>query len=177
MQFLRAVLHTARTRCDLMTLVLVCAMQYMSQLSSACAVVFIYPNTTTQAAVACLLAGITLAVALRFRPHCDTVSEHVYITGSTLIVLTMFLALLIKAGVNEADTRSQDVYSVLLVLMNVAIIAVALLQVVLAGRTTLFAGRELAVVVAANASSKGVAERTVKSADDCVNEAGVNAPK
>jgi hypothetical protein len=100
------------------------------------AIVFIYPNTATQAAVACVLSVLSLGVVLRFRPHCDAVSEHLYITGSTIIFLSMFLALLIKANVNEADTRSQGAYSAVLVVMNIALLAVALLQIALAGRSS-----------------------------------------
>jgi hypothetical protein len=108
------------------------------------AIVFIYPNTTTQAAVACLLALVSMAVVAAYSPHKEATDKRVYITGSAIIFLSMFLALLIKANVNEADTRSQKAYSALLVLLNVAIVVIALAQMFLAGRASYVAAREQA---------------------------------
>jgi hypothetical protein len=137
------------------------------------AIVFIYPNTATQAAVACVLSVLSLGVVLRFRPHCDTVSEHLYVTGSAIIFLSIFLALLIKANVNEADTRSQGIYSAVLVVMNIALLAVAVLQIALAGRRSVLACGEIKNFTTSVFTSKSKSIRSSKTDD--VNDDG--APK
>jgi hypothetical protein len=99
--------------------------------------VFIFPNTATQAAVACLIAGCSLALVLHFRPYDDKYDHMVYITGCVIIFLSMFLALLTKANVSGGEIRTQRVYGVLLIGMNVAIVMVAIVQIATAGRQTL----------------------------------------
>jgi hypothetical protein len=99
---------------------------------------FIYPNTATQPAVACLIAGCSLCIVLSYRPYRDTLDERAYVSGSVIIVLSMFLALMIKANVSTSENDSSEaVYSVLLILMNAAIILVALYQMFTAGRQTI----------------------------------------
>jgi hypothetical protein len=99
--------------------------------------VFIFPNTATQAAVACLIAGCSLALVLHFRPYDDKFDHMVYITGCVIIFLSMFLALLTKANVSGGELRTQRVYGVLLIGMNVAIVLSAICQLLTAGRQTL----------------------------------------
>jgi hypothetical protein len=99
---------------------------------------FIYPNTATQSAVACLIAGCSLCIVLSYRPYKDTLDERAYVSGSVIIVLSMFLALMIKANVSTSENDSSEaVYSVLLILMNLAIIVVAIWQLLTAGRQTI----------------------------------------
>jgi hypothetical protein len=74
--------------------------------------------------------------------HCSCFSTSfntVYtVTGCVIIFLTMFLSLLIKAGVSDStdSDNSDDVYSILLILLNLAIVVTAIVQLATAGTQT-----------------------------------------
>jgi hypothetical protein len=97
-------------------------------------VVFIFPNSSAQAAVACLFAAFSLAIVLQFKPHADTYDAGVYITGSTIIFLSMFLSLMVKVDISKDDTESQNVFSILLIILNVGMIVATITQVALVGK-------------------------------------------
>eukprot|EP00752_Nemacystus_decipiens_P008150 g7289.t1 len=88
------------------------------------ALVFIAPNTATQAAVACMLAFASLLGFELLRPHLDTVDSWLYRLGCVVIFLSNFLALLIKA--DAAGDRNCEVLGGILVAVNVLLfVAVA----------------------------------------------------
>jgi hypothetical protein len=97
-------------------------------------VVFIFPNSSAQAAVACLFAAFSLAIVLQFKPHADASDAGVYITGSTIIFLSMFLSLMVKVDISEDDAESQHVFSILLIILNVGMIIATIAQVAFVGK-------------------------------------------
>jgi uncharacterized membrane protein YcgQ (UPF0703/DUF1980 family) len=109
------------------------------------AIVFIFPNTAAQAAIASILAVTSLAVTLHYRPYVDTVDRTNYIAGCVVIFLSMFLSLLLEVHANGiSSSEHQDsthLLSVLLILMNVLIVVVAFLQMAVAFRRSVFAVR------------------------------------
>jgi hypothetical protein len=62
-----------------------------------CAVqVFIFPGTAAQAAVACMLAVVSMVVEAKLDPLLDSADAMLYMTGCIIIFLSMFMSLLIR---------------------------------------------------------------------------------
>jgi hypothetical protein len=102
------------------------------------AIVFIAPGTSAQAAIACLLAVISMAVALYCQPHADRLDANIYTTGAMIVFLSMFLSLAIKSNISSEDHQSQKVFAAVLVILNIALLSAALVQIVLVGRRAWF---------------------------------------
>jgi hypothetical protein len=56
------------------------------------AIVFIKPGTRAQVTVACILAMVSLTIALHCRPHADSLDGRIYTVGAMIIFLSMFLS-------------------------------------------------------------------------------------
>jgi hypothetical protein len=72
-------------------------------------VVFIFPGTAAQAAVACMLAAVSMVVEAKFNPLLESTDAMLYMTGCIIIFLSMFMSLLIRG-------ESWCAYSLLLLL-------------------------------------------------------------
>jgi lysylphosphatidylglycerol synthetase-like protein (DUF2156 family) len=107
--------------------------------------VFIAPGTSAQAAIACILAVISMAVALYCHPHADTLDANIYTTGAMIVFLSMFLTLAINSNVSTEDHQSQKAFAVTLVILNVVLLLAAFLQIVLVGRRAWY-GRQTSVL-------------------------------
>jgi hypothetical protein len=59
-------------------------------------VVFIFPGTAAQAAVACMLAAVSMVVEAKFNPLLESTDAMLYMTGCIIIFLSMFMSLLIR---------------------------------------------------------------------------------
>jgi hypothetical protein len=59
-------------------------------------VVFIFPGTAAQAAVACMLAVLSMVVEAKFSPLLESADAMLYMTGCIIIFLSMFMSLLIR---------------------------------------------------------------------------------
>jgi hypothetical protein len=59
-------------------------------------VVFIFPGTAAQAAVACMLAAVSMVVEAKFNPLLESTDAMLYMTGCVIIFLSMFMSLLIR---------------------------------------------------------------------------------
>jgi hypothetical protein len=101
-------------------------------------VVFIYPNTAAQASVACLISVLSLAAAMQCHPYAGAADSLNYVTGCAVVFLTIFLSLLVKFDSSVAERGSANILSGVLILMNVAIICIAVVQMVAACRATAF---------------------------------------
>lgn len=60
--------------------------------------VFILPNSAGQAAVACVLAVLTVAVFALVNPYSDSKDHRAYTLGALAIFLTMFMGLVVKVS-------------------------------------------------------------------------------
>jgi hypothetical protein len=98
------------------------------------AVVLIAPGTSAQAAVSCIFAVLSMAIALYCQPHADTLDAQIYTVGTLIIFLSMFLSLAMKTDVSNETHYSKNVYAVVPVVLNVIMILAAVVQMVLVGR-------------------------------------------
>jgi predicted outer membrane repeat protein len=99
-------------------------------------VVFIYPNSAAQPVIACIMAAISLFVALRFQPHIDSWDGNIYTTGGIVILLSIYLTLLLKVDVSKEQSEDKDLFSMLLIALNIVILVAAASQLYLMGKRT-----------------------------------------
>ncbi|CAM9559605.1 unnamed protein product, partial [Choristocarpus tenellus] len=84
--------------------------------------IFIEPQSAAQAAMACIFAFLSLLGFELLRPHLDTGDSWLYRLGCIIIFFSNFLGLLIKVDVSEEGNVSQEVFGVLLVIVNIALL-------------------------------------------------------
>jgi hypothetical protein len=99
-------------------------------------VVFIFPDSAAQAAVASIFAACCLLVAVHFKPHADVADSGIYFIGGTIIFFSMFLSLMTKVNITQDESQSQDVFAVLLIILNVGMVLAAVAQVAIVGHST-----------------------------------------
>jgi hypothetical protein len=78
-------------------------------------VVFIFPGTAAQAAVACMLAVLSMVVEAKFNPLLESTDAMLYMTGCIIIFLSMFMSLLIRG---EAQCTTCCCYCYYLLVSN-----------------------------------------------------------
>jgi hypothetical protein len=110
------------------------------------AIVFIAPGTAAQAAIACVLAVVSLAIALYFQPHVDPRDGQIYTGGAMIIFLSMFLSLLMKTDVSTETNSSQAAFALVLVVLNIAMVIAAVVQVALVGHRAMASSRQNSVL-------------------------------
>jgi hypothetical protein len=98
------------------------------------AIVFIAPGTAAQAAIACVFAVLSIVIALYCQPHVDALDGQIYTVGAVIIFLSMFLSLAMKAEISNETQYSQNVFGVVLVVLNVVVMLAAVVQMALVGR-------------------------------------------
>ncbi|CAM9825704.1 unnamed protein product [Ectocarpus sp. 8 AP-2014] len=81
--------------------------------------VFLVPDTPGQVAFSCIFAIVSLMVFELLRPHVNNLDRQLYRTGCLVILFTNFLALVIKSGAADKDSRSSAAYSMALVIVNI----------------------------------------------------------
>ena len=77
--------------------------------------VFIYPGSTAQVAIEALLAGVFYSISEILSPFAEPLDAWLYRSGTWVICLSMYLALLVKMDTADEDSRSQDVFAGLLI--------------------------------------------------------------
>eukprot|EP00903_Cladosiphon_okamuranus_P009051 g8653.t1 len=90
--------------------------------------VFILPNSAGQAAVACVLAALTVVVFALVNPYGDDNDHRAYTLGALTIFLTMFMGLAVKVDLADEETESQRVLGLLLIFLTVGLLVVAVLE-------------------------------------------------
>eukprot|EP00611_Tribonema_gayanum_P023781 TRINITY_DN507_c0_g1_i5.p1 TRINITY_DN507_c0_g1~~TRINITY_DN507_c0_g1_i5.p1 ORF type:complete len:835 (-),score=189.38 TRINITY_DN507_c0_g1_i5:172-2676(-) len=88
--------------------------------------IFILPGTTGQSAVASTLAFMAVLLYCSIHPHKLRSDRAIYILGGSIIFLTYFTALLMQS--EWTDSQSESVISILLILLNVALVVAPILQ-------------------------------------------------
>ena len=95
-------------------------------------VVFIYPGSTAQVAIEALLAFVFSSLSEIISPFAEPLDAWLYRSGTWVIFLGMYLALLLKMDATDEDSHSQDVFAGLLIAahggMVLVVIANALLS-------------------------------------------------
>lgn len=82
-------------------------------------VVFIYPGTAAQISTTFLLALFFFAVSEALDPYEDAQDCWVSRFGHLIVLLSMFVALLLKVNVGEEPEIGQDIYGVILTVANI----------------------------------------------------------
>ena len=94
--------------------------------------VFIYPGSTAQVAIEALLAFVFYSISEIMNPFATPLDAWMYRSGTWVIYLSMYLALLLKVDTSDEDSHSQDVFAGLLIAahggMALVVIANALLS-------------------------------------------------
>jgi hypothetical protein len=98
------------------------------------AIVFIAPGTTAQAAISCILAVISMAVAMQCKPHASYLDGYLYIVGALIIFFSMFMSLAMKTDISKETNESQDAFAVVLIIMNAFMIGATIVRIILVGR-------------------------------------------
>jgi len=121
------------------------------------ALVFIAPGTTAQADAACLLAFLTMIVALYVQPHADPLDGMVYYGGCLNIFLSTFLSSAMKADVSKETQDSQKAFDVILILLNIFVLVATVGHMAsIAFRTTGKTKEAAAKLVAGHKNDDGV---------------------
>jgi FlaG/FlaF family flagellin (archaellin) len=81
-----------------------------------------------------MCASCCKCISLYCKPHADVLDGQIYTIGTLIIFLSMFLSLAMKTDVSKEASGSQQAFAVILVLLNVAMILAAVVQMWLVGR-------------------------------------------
>lgn len=87
-------------------------------------VVFILPNTAGQVATSFLIALVFFSVLILLNPYENPSDTWLSRIGHAVVMMSMFVALLLKVDESHDDTFSQDVFGVALVAANCVMILV-----------------------------------------------------
>ncbi|CAN0279849.1 unnamed protein product [Ascophyllum nodosum] len=93
--------------------------------------VFIYPGSTAQVAIELLLAFAFSSISEMLSPFVEPLNAWLYRSGTWVIFLGMFLALLLKMDVADEDDHSQDVFAGLMIAAHVGMILVVIVNSIL----------------------------------------------
>jgi hypothetical protein len=137
-------------------------------------VFFMWSTTATEAAIGCLLAVqlILAAVVLICAPHKDSWDQCAYILGASAIFLTMLMALLIKSGASNFDDTGMIVYGALMIVLCVAVLLFAVLQMAVAERRRYLLKRESSIV--SKAAKSGPTAAVINARDETDTEAPIS---
>ncbi|CAN0520317.1 unnamed protein product, partial [Scytosiphon promiscuus] len=86
-------------------------------------VVFIYPNTAAQVAVALMMAVFFVFLSEGLAPYESRWDAWLSRTGHAIVFTSMYVALLLKVDVSHERASSQSVFEVVLVSAHVCMIA------------------------------------------------------
>ncbi|KAG5185651.1 hypothetical protein JKP88DRAFT_244289 [Tribonema minus] len=97
--------------------------------------VFMWPGTASQGAIACVLAFVTAMIYGWAAPHADRAEATQFMLNAAILFLSMFSALItdpaISAHFSDGHSGSGDVMSALLIGLSAAVLALAALSAVL----------------------------------------------
>jgi hypothetical protein len=79
----------------------------MRRLLLAGVVVLIYPITTAQPAVTCLLAIIAIVIVLWWQPYAALMDTRIYVLGSIIVLFSVLLSVVVKVQ-DSTDLTRQD---------------------------------------------------------------------
>ncbi|KAG5187583.1 hypothetical protein JKP88DRAFT_307130 [Tribonema minus] len=125
------------------------------------ALVFTFPGSPGQSAMACALAIVTLAAYGRAAPHATGADARVYTLGGVILALNMLAALLLASGALAGGAHGANILGALLITLNVALLLAAVAQVLFITRTVVqevsepLRGKSLSAAAAAAAMGEG----------------------
>ena len=92
---------------------------------------FIYPGSTAQVAIEALLAVAFVSISEILRPFNEPLDAWLYRSGTWVIFLSMYLALLLKMDAADDDKRSQDIFAGLLIATHVSMVLIVIANALL----------------------------------------------
>lgn len=93
-------------------------------------VVFVYPNTAGQVAVTFLLALFFSTVMMILDPYANIWDTWLARLGHGIVIISMFVALLLKVDLSGEEVLSQDVFAGVLIVGNCAMILAVVAEAV-----------------------------------------------
>jgi len=102
--------------------------EYCRRIMLTGVVVFVYPDSAAQIAVALMMAIVFFVVFEALAPYDFSFDLWASRTGHAIVVASMFLALLLKVDVSEEQAKSQRAFEAVLVAVNVMIILAGLFE-------------------------------------------------
>ena len=93
--------------------------------------VFIYPGSTAQVAIEVLLAFVFFSLSEILSPFAEPLDAWLYRSGTWVIVLSMYLALLLKMDTADEDSHSQDIFAGLLIAAHGCMVLVVITNTLL----------------------------------------------
>ena len=94
-------------------------------------VVFIYPGSTAQVAIEALLAFVFSSLSEIISPFVEPLDAWLYRSGTWVIFLSMYLALLLKMDATDEDSHSQDVFAGLLIAAHGGMVLVVITNTIM----------------------------------------------
>lgn len=99
-------------------------------------VVFLFPGTAAQLSISCIFALVSIVVIALYKPHADRFDRILYISGSVLVFLTMYLGLNMKVDVGNETSQSQAAFSALLITLHGGMTVAAFINMWMIAKTT-----------------------------------------
>ena len=93
--------------------------------------VFIFPGSTAQVAIEALLAVVFSSISEILSPFAEPLDAWLYRSGSWVVFLSMYLALLLKMDAADEESQSQNVFAGLLVAAHVGMVLVVIANALL----------------------------------------------
>ena len=93
--------------------------------------VFVYPGSTAQVAIEALLAVAFVSISEILSPFNEPLDAWLYRSGTWVIFLSMYLALLLKMDAADEDRHSQDIFSGLLIAAHVGMVLIVIADALL----------------------------------------------
>lgn len=90
--------------------------------------VFIFPNSAAQIAVVLLVAGAFAVVFEVLDPYREHAATWLYRTGYVIVILTMYLALLLRVNLSDEDATGVEVFGILLIIVHCVMILAVFLE-------------------------------------------------
>jgi len=94
------------------------------------ALVFIYPNTAAQIAVALMMATFFMLVSEALDPYASLWDTWCSRTGHAIVFTSIFVALLLKVDVSGERTSSQEVFEWVLVAAHACLVLIVIIEAV-----------------------------------------------
>ena len=93
--------------------------------------VFIYPGSTAQVAIEALLAIVFYSISEILSPFAEPLDAWLYRSGTWVVFLSMYLALLLKMDAADEESHNQNVFAGLLVAAHVGMVLVVIVNALL----------------------------------------------
>eukprot|EP00903_Cladosiphon_okamuranus_P014549 g13496.t1 len=96
-------------------------------------VVFIYPNSAAQIAITLMIAFAFVLVSEGLTPYASRWDHWISRTGHVVVVVSMYVALLLKVDVSNERSSSQKVFEAVLVAVHAVMVSVVVVETVVMG--------------------------------------------